>query len=113
MAPSACSLNKADLGSQLARYRVVGTRAALLERTRRRLVMRVDDTVSDSAVEGLIAVERRCCPFFGLQWDQHERFLSISVSSSEEETALDAIAEALGLRREGSRRRYLTSDGQG
>lgn len=62
-------------------------------------MIRLDESLSDSAVEELIAVERRCCPFFGLQWDQHERCVSISVSRSVEEKALDAIADALGLRR--------------
>lgn len=98
IAPGACSLDEADLRSQVARYRVVGTQAALLERTPRLLLIRVDDSISDCAVEELIAVERRRCPFFGLEWEQQERRVSISVPRPEHEPALDAIADALGLR---------------
>jgi hypothetical protein len=99
MAPAACSLDDAELPGQLARYRAVGAGADLLQRSRQRLVIRVGDPVSDLGVEELIAVERHCCPFFELAWEQTRRRLSISVSRTEEEPALDAIAYALGLRR--------------
>lgn len=96
MAPAACSLDEAELRGQLARYRVVGAGADLLERSRQRLVIRVGDPVSDLVVEELVAVERRCCPFFDLGWEQSRRRLSISVSRPEAEPALDGIARALG-----------------
>jgi hypothetical protein len=48
-------------------------------------------------VKELVAVERRCCPFFDLSWEPEERLLSISVSRADDEPALDAIAYALGL----------------
>ena len=97
MAPAACALDDAELRAQLARYRAVGADAELVERTRRRLVIRVDEPVSDLAVEELVAIEMRCCPFFGLEWEQRLRRLSISVSRQEEEPALDAIVYALGF----------------
>jgi hypothetical protein len=97
MAPAACSLDETELRAQLARYRAIGAAADLVQRSRQRLVMRVGDRVSDPVVEELVAVERRCCPFFDLGWEQERRYLTISVSSSEEEPALDAIASALGF----------------
>ncbi len=97
MAPAACSLDQAELRAQLARYRAIGSAADLLQWSRHRLVIRVGDRVSDPVVEELVAVERRCCPFFDLGWEPERRHLSISVSRSEEEPALDAIAYALGF----------------
>lgn len=97
MAPAACALDEAELRAQLARYRAVGADAELLDRSRRRLVIRVDEPVSDLVVEELVAVEMRCCPFFDLEWEQRPRRLSVSVSRHEEERALDAIVYALGF----------------
>jgi hypothetical protein len=97
MAPPTCSLDEAGLRAQLARYRSVGAGADLLERSRRRLVIRVGELVSDLLVEQLVAVERRCCHFFDLGWEQRPRLLSISVSRPQEEPALDAIVYALGF----------------
>ena len=97
MAPAACSLDEEELRAQLARYRAVGARAEVLERRKQRLVIRVSHPVSDLTVEELVAVERHCCPFFDLGWEQRRRRLSISVSRPEEEPALDAIAAALRL----------------
>jgi hypothetical protein len=97
MVPATCSLGEPEMRAQLARYRVVGAGADVLRRSRRLLLIRVGDPISDLAVEELVAVESRCCPFFKLAWDQSRRRLAISVSTSDEEPALDAIAFALGL----------------
>jgi hypothetical protein len=97
MAPGTCSLDEADLGTQLARYRSAGRGADIVEQSPARLVVRVG-AISHVAVEELIAVERRCCPFFDLKWEPTERRLSISVSRREDEPALESIADALGLR---------------
>ncbi len=97
MAPAICSLDDAELRAQLARYRAIGAGADLLQRSRQRLVIRVADPVPDLVVEELVAVERHCCPFFDLAWEQRPRRLSISVSRPEEKPALDAIAYALGF----------------
>lgn len=95
MVPRECSLDEPDLRVQLARYRRVGEGAAVLESSRQLLVIRVAADTSDFVVEELVAVERRCCPFFDLGWEPNERRLSISVSTSDHEPALDAIAKAL------------------
>lgn len=97
MVPPACSLDESGLGQQLARYRGVGNGAEVLERSPNRLVIRVGGVIPAVMVEELVAVERRCCPFFALGWEPEERCLSISVSRPEDEPALDAIAYALGL----------------
>jgi hypothetical protein len=47
----------------------------------------------------LIAVERRCCPFFELDWDPEAHRLTVAVSRDEHQPALAAIAGTLGIAR--------------
>ena len=97
MVPSACSLGEDELGDQPARYRSAGEAAHVLERSRRRVAVRVADAIADPTIELLVAIEGRCCPFFELDWDPNERCLTISASKPEREPALDGIAHALGI----------------
>jgi hypothetical protein len=96
MAPN-CALDESGLRRQLERYRQVGGSVRMADRTRRRLVIDLDDRVDTVLLEETIATERECCPFFGLNWEPHARRLTISVSLTEHEPALDAIAFALAL----------------
>jgi hypothetical protein len=96
MAP-ACALDQAALRLQLERYRQAGRGACLIECTSRRLVVELDEDVVVELVEQAVAIERECCPFFTLNWDRDRRRLTISVSETEHEPALDAIAFALGI----------------
>jgi hypothetical protein len=95
MAPS-CGLDEAGLRSQLARYRAAGAGARVLSRETRRLVLEVDSGVDAATLEQLVAVERECCPFFEIDWEPARRRLSVGVSESEHEPALEAVAFALG-----------------
>ena len=97
MVPSGCSLDEPALRDQLARYRGAGRGAVIVERSRRRVAVRVADAIPDRTVEELVAVERRCCPFFALDWDPSIRQLRVSVSKPDDEPALAAIADALGM----------------
>jgi hypothetical protein len=97
MAPS-CALEEGALRLQLERYRRAGQGASLIDRTRRRLVVDVDECVDDRLIDELIAIEGECCPFFALAWEPDRRRLTVSVSRAEHETALDAIAFALNLK---------------
>jgi hypothetical protein len=45
-------------------------------------------------VRELIAVERRCCPFFDLRYEQDAKRLLVSVDEAHQR-ALDAIAHAV------------------
>jgi hypothetical protein len=96
MAPS-CALDESGLRLQLERYRQAGRNARLIERTPRRLVADLGDEVDAELVAQTIAVERECCPFFSLIWEPDRRRLTVAVSRSAEEPALDAIAFALNL----------------
>lgn len=96
MAPS-CALDESGLRSQLERYRQAGRNARLIERTPRCLVADLDESVNAELVTEAIAIERECCPFFALGWEQDRRRLTVSVSQAAHEPMLDAIAFALDL----------------
>jgi hypothetical protein len=96
MAPS-CALDETGLRLQYERYRRVGAHACLLDRSDRRLIVDLDEHVDRELVDELVATERECCPFFGLDWQRDRRRLAVSVSQAEHEPALEAIAFALGL----------------
>jgi hypothetical protein len=95
MEPS-CSLNEAELAEQLARCTSAGRGAEVLERERRRRVIRVGSAVPESLIHRLIEIERGCCPFFEMAWDGASRRLAIEVHDSDHEPALEAIVSALG-----------------
>jgi hypothetical protein len=101
MIPASCSLDQAGLNLQLERYRAAGEGAQILEWGKRRLVISVRDPAADATVEDLVEVERRCCPFFQLDWEPRRRVLAVAVSGPEHEPALAAIAVALGLQDSG------------
>jgi hypothetical protein len=96
MAPS-CTLDDAGLHAQRERYRQAGEGAVVVERHARRLTLDLAAGVDAAAVEGIIATERECCPFFDIDWNPGGRRLTVSVSRAEDERALDAIAFALGI----------------
>jgi hypothetical protein len=100
MAPS-CALDEEGLRSQIERYRQAGQGASLIDKTRRRLVVDVDECVDNQLIDELIAIERECCPFFALVWESDRRRLTVSASRVEHEPALDAIAFALDLKAPG------------
>jgi hypothetical protein len=97
MAALSCSLSDPELREQLARYRVVGDSAEVLEWSAQRRLIRVTRSVPEPIVERLVEVERECCPFFQLSWDGPSRSLLISVSATDQAPALDAVSYALGL----------------
>ena len=68
----------------------------MIERERRRRVIRVGSDVPESLILRLIEVERGCCPFFEMVWDEASRRLAIEVPDSDHEPALEAIVSALG-----------------
>jgi hypothetical protein len=96
MAPS-CSLDESGSRLQLERYRQVGRGARVVRRSRRRLVVDLERSVDVQLVHETIATERACCPFFTLDWEPDRPRLTISVSRTEHEPALDAIAFALDV----------------
>jgi hypothetical protein len=97
MAAAPCALTDVELRDQLARYRLAGEGAEVIEWEPRRKLIRLADAVPDAVVERMVQVEQACCPFFELDWDRTTRRLSISVSQADREPALQAIGDALGV----------------
>lgn len=95
--PASCSLDAEGAEAQGERYRRIGIGAELVESAPREIVVRLDEDVNGNEVEKLIAVERECCPFFEISWDEPERRLAFGVAKDEDGLALDAIAYGLGL----------------
>ncbi|HEV3229585.1 MAG TPA: hypothetical protein VGY97_08935, partial [Solirubrobacteraceae bacterium] len=83
--------------AQRDRYRLVGAGARVVDRAPQRIAVAVGTEVDDGLIAELISVESECCPFFELGWDPASRELAISVRSTAEAPALEAIAFALGL----------------
>ncbi len=97
MVPS-CTLDAMSLQAQVARYRRAGTGARLLDRTPRRVLVELGADVDSALVSEIVAVERDCCPFLTIAWEEQAlRRLSVSVDRVEDEPVLDAIEIALGL----------------
>jgi hypothetical protein len=96
MVPS-CALDESGARVQLERYREMGRGARMVSRNCRRLVVDLEPRVDGQLVDETIAVERECCPFFDLDWDPDRLQLTFSVSRTEHEPALDAIAFALDV----------------
>ena len=100
LAPS-CALDAEGLRAQAKRYRRAGEGAELLERTRRRIALRVREGADLGEVSEAVAIERECCPFYAISWDPGTRELAFAVERAEHEPALAAIAFALGVDRAG------------
>jgi hypothetical protein len=90
-------LDETGWSAQRARYAAAGEGATVIERDRRRIVIRVGDRVSDTLLDELVAIEGSCCPFFELDWLPHRRQLAALVARPEDEAALEALVYALGL----------------
>jgi hypothetical protein len=94
----ACALDETGLREQQQRWARAGVGARVVDRTRRSLVVDLDVLVDPNLVEETIAVERECCPFFTMTWESHRRRLTVAVSNTHDEPALEAIAFALDLK---------------
>jgi hypothetical protein len=66
-----------------------------LERRPRRLLLQFAPDVDAALVEETLAIERRCCPFFRLEFEPSARRLEIGVDRAEQDPALDALRFAL------------------
>lgn len=91
----ACRLDPAGLHAQRERYRELGRHVAALDRLPGALEVEFAPGLDLELLERTLAIERECCPFFGLELDRATRRLSVSVQTAEQEPALAAIADAL------------------
>ena len=90
-----CRLDLSGLRGQRDRYRALAQHVDRLWRTRGRLEVSFSPAVDEELLSEAIAVERECCPFFGIAYDAAAHRLSIAVADLREDPALDALRYAL------------------
>jgi hypothetical protein len=90
-----CDLDPRGLAAQRERYTRLARSVTGLERRPGRLLLRFAPDVDAALIEDTLAIERRCCPFFQLEFEPSTRRLEISVERAEEDPALDALRFAL------------------
>ena len=91
-----CALDRAGLQDQGARYARLATSVTGAERTDGALTVEFGPEVDRELLKRTLAIERECCPFFELAYDEAERRLRASVGDAEHAPALEALAAALG-----------------
>ena len=91
-----CELDEAGVREQRARYSRLAPRVTRLEREPEAVLVEFDEGLDRATLDEVLAVERRCCPFFVFDFSESERRLRTSVQNSEQLPALDAVAHALG-----------------
>ena len=89
-----CRLDATGLHDQRARYARLAASVERVERADGELSVTFGRTLDRAALDEALAVERDCCPFFRLEFDERERRLRVGVDGAEHQPALDALAHA-------------------
>lgn len=90
-----CRLDVTGLRTQADRYRRLGTMADRIDRGDTVLTATFGPEFDRVLLDETIAVERDCCPFFHLDYEDSDRRLRIAVQRAEQAPALDALHYAL------------------
>jgi len=93
--PASCSLDRAGVRRQLARYRRLARSVEQMRRDEDRLVVDFAADLDRRALRRALAVERECCPFLSFTFDGRMRRLRASVSDARFAAALEAISASL------------------
>jgi hypothetical protein len=88
-----CALDDAALAEQLDRFRRIGEHALWVRRLPGELTVVLEADLDDELLTETLAVERGCCPFFALIWDERTRQLTIA-AREQHQAAFERIAEA-------------------
>jgi hypothetical protein len=94
-----CALDDAGMAAQRERHRRLAPGVSELTREPEAVVVEFTAGFDRAALDEMVAVEQRCCPFFRFAFDDHARRLSVTVAEPEMLPALDAIHEALAAAR--------------
>jgi hypothetical protein len=95
----ACGLRGAEIDEQRRRHEALARSATHVERQATTIRLRFDDSLDRGLLDEMIRVERSCCPFFRIDYDENERRLSLAVNDPAMAPALEVIAERLGADR--------------
>jgi hypothetical protein len=90
-----CAANEAELAHQRERQAELAPSVRSVERYGDTVVVEFEAGFAKRALDELIEVERRCCPFFVFEFDEDRRRLEVSVRERAKLPALDAIAALL------------------
>jgi hypothetical protein len=93
-----CALDDRALAEQVARFGRVGDHVLWARRLPTELTVVLDADLDDELLNETLAIERGCCPFFALIWDDATRQLTIA-SRERHQEILGRIGEALRLDR--------------
>jgi hypothetical protein len=91
-----CALDEEGLRGQRERQARLAASVARTERDGMTIAIYFRHDFDRSALDEMLAVERRCCPFFAFGFDEQERRLEVSVQEAGHAPALEAIAAGLG-----------------
>jgi hypothetical protein len=91
-----CALDEAGIRAQQARYADLAPSVTTLEREPEAVLVEFREDFDRDLLEGALAVERECCPFFQFHFEDSRRRLRVTVRDSEHRPTFDAIAYALG-----------------
>jgi hypothetical protein len=94
MAPSGCALDDTQLAEQLARYRQLSGSALGVERNGPTARIVFSQRVETELMQHTLAIERRCCNFFTLDYDASQRVLTIT-TDPKHSNGLTALIAAL------------------
>lgn len=96
----ACALDGDARRLQKARYQRVAGAITAVVRESHALRVEFDEAVDTATMRELVVAEHDCCPFLNLDWDDHTRQLSVTVTNQTMLPALDAIGVAFTQARE-------------
>jgi|GEM_PF-2082081 len=94
-----CALDSGARAAQARRYRRLACSVRGASRQGHALVVELSEDFDRENLEQLIAVERQCCPFLAIGFDQRARRLEMRASSPEGSAALEVVAEGLAAGR--------------
>jgi hypothetical protein len=109
-----CGLDADGRRAQTARYETIARSVTAVRHEPARVLVEFDEQVNRALLQEIIAVERACCPWLYLEFDEAARHLRVTVAEASMRPALDVMSEAFagsggGHRLGGSERRPSTT----
>src|ERR1700682_853147 len=95
-----CALDEAGKREQRARYALLASGVARIERQPETVLIYFDHDLDRQTLEQALSVERECCPSFTFAFDEQSRRLRATVTDTDHVPALDAVAHALAATRQ-------------
>jgi hypothetical protein len=95
-----CALDEAGMRGQRARYALLASSVARIERQPETLLIYFNRDLDRQTLQQALSVERACCPFFTFAFDEQIRRLRAAVTETDHLPALDAMTHALEATRQ-------------